>query len=1148
MFGFSRKKKAPDSSGQKDQPVPVPSSGIKGSLISLEQRLMFDAAAAATASEVATEQVAQEQAEAAVSGEASHDSTDGEKGGGEDVVQALTNYMPAEKCVEVAFVDPTVPNYQELLAGMDTNIEVIMLDGGQDGVEQMAAALSGRSGIDAIHLISHGSSGELQLGTGTLNTASMSSEYADEFSTIRGALSDQADLLVYGCSFGEGAEGADAVNLLAELTGADVAASSDQTGHIDLGGDWEFEVHAGSIETDLALTDTAQMNWAGILGTETVADTFSDKSYGNNDGTSSWSSNWAEVDRGASDADGGHIKVNSGELRIETQVAGASVSRGVDLSGANSAKFSFDYNNDLDKGGSVEVRISSDGGANYRILSDGIFSKASHIGSGTASFDISDHMSVNTKIQFVVTGTSGGDRLFIDNVQVNYHVADANAAPTDLSLSANSVAENATTGTVVGTITDTDVDTGDTKNYSLTDTAGGRFAINASTGVITVADGSLLNYEAATSHSLTVQVTDSGNQSYTESFTINLTNVNEGPIITSNGGGAAAAVNMAENQNTVTMVAAMDVDPGTTLTYGIAGGPDAARFSIDSATGALRFSTAPNFERRSDVGRNNVYDVTVQVSDGHGGTATQSISVRVTDVNEAPRITSNRGGDVASVTIRENGSAVTTVRATDPDRGARITYSVVGGTDAALFTINPSSGVLRFSSAPNFEQPTDTDRNNVYQVVVQASDGRGGTDSQAISIRVTNVNEAPTDLTLSAHRVAENATTGTVVGTIIGSDPDSRDTKTYSLTDTAGGRFAINRNTGVITVADGTLLNYESAQNHNITVQVMDKGGLTYRETFAINLTNVNETPTDLTLSANSIAEHATTGTVVGTVSGTDPDARETKTYSLTDTAGGRFAIDSATGQLTVADGSLLSYDSATSHTVAVRVTDSEGQSYTEIFTINVANVNEASLEDVDHRLTTANFGIHDINVSSPASLSGIRPSSEPEEDRPHLPDNPRRVIEVTTAGPLPIEILKTGPSVVSAPVEKAIAAHETERLPNLGEKREPDTIRDLTDIQNTATAEADRKEFLEPDDPIENVEESMALKLSATMGLAGVVLQNSLGNGAKLRSLISRPAGASNASPEMMPQQSSVDDHTSNQNGSEHSRSTAEDADQAGP
>ena len=527
MFNFKKKKKDTPNL-QKSQQRSSPPSSVKHSLLSLEQRLMFDAAAAATASEVASEQVAQEQAEAAVSGDAPHEGADGDQGGGEDVVQALTNFMPAEKCVEVAFVDPTVPNYQEMLAGMDPNIEVIMLDGGQDGIEQMAEALSGRTGIDAIHLISHGSSGELQLGTGTLNVQSMSGEYANELATIRESLSDHADVLVYGCNFAEGSEGTDAVNLLAELTGADVAASSDATGHMNLGGDWEFEVQAGAIETDVALTDTAQMNWAGVLGTETVADTFSEKSFENNDGTRSWSSNWSEVDVGASEAKGGHIKVNSGELRIETQVVGASVSRGVDLSGASSAKLSFDYNNELDKGGSVEVRISTDGGKTYNTLSDGIFSKANYTGSGTASFDISDYMSADTKIQFLVTGTSGGDRLFIDNVQVDYDVADANTAPTDLALLGSTVTENAATGTVVGTVTGTDPDAGDTQTYSLTDTAGGRFAINRTTGVITVADGSLLDYEEATSHNITVQVADSRGQSYTERFTINLSNVDEG--------------------------------------------------------------------------------------------------------------------------------------------------------------------------------------------------------------------------------------------------------------------------------------------------------------------------------------------------------------------------------------------------------------------------------------------------------------------------------------------------------------------------------------------------------------------------------------------------------------------------------------------
>ncbi|NGZ95720.1 MAG: hypothetical protein CV089_06245, partial [Nitrospira sp. WS110] len=535
MFKLFKKKKDAAATSQHNTKNPPSSSSVKRSLLSLEPRLMFDAAAAATASEVASEQVAQEQAEAAVSSDSAADSRTTDQVESQGVLDAIATYNPGESRTEVVFVDPSVPNYQELLSGMDPNIEVIMLDGGQDGVRQMATALSGRSGIDAVHLISHGSAGQLQLGTGTLNADSMSGEYADELATIQQSLSEQADILVYGCDFVEGDTGQAAVNLLAELTGADVQASTDLTGNTSLGGDWDFEVSTGTIETALAIDYDAQMNWAGVLGTETVADTFSEKSFGNNDGTSSWSSNWSEVDVGASEANGGHIKINSGELRIDAKVVGASVSRGVDLSGTRSATLRFDYNNDFDKGGSVEVRISTDGGINYRTLSDGTFSKASHAGSGTASFDISEYMSANTKIQFLVTGSGGGERLFVDNVQIDYHVTEVKQAPIDLALSANTVAENATTGTVVGTVSGMDPDAGDTKTYSLTDTAGGRFAIDATTGVLTVADGSLLNYEAATSHSLTVRVTDADGQSLDRTIDIHVTNVVETFVLSGNG-------------------------------------------------------------------------------------------------------------------------------------------------------------------------------------------------------------------------------------------------------------------------------------------------------------------------------------------------------------------------------------------------------------------------------------------------------------------------------------------------------------------------------------------------------------------------------------------------------------------------------------
>ena len=130
----------------------------------------------------------------------------------------------------------------------------------------------------------------------------------------------------------------------------------------------------------------------------------------------------------------------------------------------------------------------------------------------------------------------------------------------------------------------------------------------------------------------------------------------------------------------------------------------------------------------------------MQVSDG-SLTDTQAIAVTVTNVAEnAPVITSDGGGATAAVNVAENSTAVTTVTASDPDPGTLFTYSIVGGADAAQFTINATTGVLSFVAAPNFEAPTDAGGNNVYDVTVQVSDG-SLTDTQAIAVTVTNVNE-----------------------------------------------------------------------------------------------------------------------------------------------------------------------------------------------------------------------------------------------------------------------------------------------------------------------------------------------------------------------------------------------------------------------
>ena len=138
---------------------------------------------------------------------------------------------------------------------------------------------------------------------------------------------------------------------------------------------------------------------------------------------------------------------------------------------------------------------------------------------------------------------------------------------------------------------------------------------------------------------------------------------------------------------------------------------------------------------------------------------------------------------------------------------------------------------------------------------------------------------------------------------------------------------------------NSALLDYESATSHAITVRVTDQGALTFDKSFTIAVTDINEAPTNATLSGGIVAENSANGTVVGTVTGVDPDQGAVLSYALVTDAGGRFAINSASGAITVANGTLLDYESATSHSVTVRVTDQDGLTFDKLFTIALTNV-----------------------------------------------------------------------------------------------------------------------------------------------------------------------------------------------------------------
>ncbi len=169
----------------------------------------------------------------------------------------------------VLFVDSRVPDRATLLAGLAPDVEVFVLDPDVDGLSQMAAVLAGRSDISSIQVLSHGTEGMVQLGSLNLTSANVVTHAAD-LATIGSALTSDGDILLYGCNTGAGTDGEALIQSLAKLTGADVAASSDLTGAVNQGGNWNLEMQTGPIEAVLPFNAQALADYQGVLATGTA--------------------------------------------------------------------------------------------------------------------------------------------------------------------------------------------------------------------------------------------------------------------------------------------------------------------------------------------------------------------------------------------------------------------------------------------------------------------------------------------------------------------------------------------------------------------------------------------------------------------------------------------------------------------------------------------------------------------------------------------------------------------------------------------------------------------------------------------------------------------------------------------------------------
>ncbi len=553
-----------------------------------------------------------------------------------------------------------------------------------------------------------------------------------------------------------------------------------------------------------------------------------------------------------------------------------------------------------------------------------------------AVFDYEEDKHTYTVTVSVSDGNDGSA-----SINVTITVDDVNDAPVFVAGSlTRRIAENTVAGTNIGAaFTATDPDAGDTLEYSLDGTDASSFDIDSSSGQLKVK--AALDYEDKTSYSVRITVSD-GDLTDRISVTIRVTDVddNRAPVFSQDSFTLRIEIDdeTAAGDDIGSAFSATDAD-NDTLTYRL-GGTDASSFSIVSSSGQLQTTTALISGTRVS------YSITVIADDGNGGSDSIAVTIVVTrsvmqPTNDAPVFTD---GDTTTRSIDENTDAGenigTPVAATDANTSDTLTYTL-GGTDAASFSIDSTTGQLQTSAALSHETKSS------YTVTVSVSDGNQGSASITVTIRVTDVNEAPVfdDGENTTRAISENVGADINIGPVVAAkDPDG-DTLTYSLGGTDAPSFRIGSTTGQLKTTN-TELDFETKSAYSVTITVSDEDNLRATISVTIKVTDLDDTPsnnapvfTDGEQTTRRIAENTVAGTNIGApVSAIDAD-NNPLAYVLQGDDAASFSIDSNTGQLKTS--AALNHETQSAYSVIVKVLDG-GLTDTIDVTITVDDVNEA--------------------------------------------------------------------------------------------------------------------------------------------------------------------------------------------------------------
>ena len=578
----------------------------------------------------------------------------------------------------------------------------------------------------------------------------------------------------------------------------------------------------------------------------------------------------------------------------------------------------------------------------------------------------------------------------------------------DSDLASNSVSENINIGDAVNiTVKALDVDSEDTVTYSLSDDADGLFSIDSLSGVVSVAGN--LDAETSTSHTITATATSSDGSSVSQQFVIGVSDADGSvdgsgdtdnsinDVIDDNSRSNSVSENAAIGDVVHITANAIDLD-GDDVRYELSDDANGL-FAIDSTTGVV--TIAGNLD--ADSATSHTIEVTAFSTDGSSASEQFDISVTQAD-NTTPGEgdTDNSLGDVSDSdnlqnSVNENaviGDVVNiTANAIDLD-GDSVTYTLLDDANGK-FNIDAQSGVV--TVAGNLDADTQSSHN--IEVQALSSDGSLSTESFTITVSQANgrvAGQGDTDRSIGnvvdvdndSNSVSADATIGTQVNIVAQASDADNDRVSYELINNANGKFAINANSGVVTVA-GEL----SAGNENITVRATSTDGSTSTKRFSIGVEAVAEPEQPVVPETPVTPPSGGGGGGGGTPPPPPPAGDETANIEINENA-----LVAKTNDTTV-NISGTSSDVEAGQSVTVTLSDGANS--------NTANVNIAA--DGSWSVSVSTASLSDGNLDISATVSDVAGNV--------ANDNANGLLELDTTTDATITITTSGETNDSTPV-----------------------------------------------------------------------------------------------------------------------------------